>query len=61
MATSVRYQDVFLDTKVLVSLKKLHQMLKALKSATASALLGSLKDVALANTVQLVAKPFAVQ
>lgn len=28
---------------------------------TASALLGSLKDVALANTVQLVAKPFAVQ
>ena len=32
-------------------------MLKVLKSATASASLGSLKAVALANTVQLVAKP----
>ena len=46
---------------MLVSLKKLHQMLKALKSAIASALLGSLKDVVLVNTVQLVAKPSAVQ
>ena len=31
--------------------KEIAQMLKALKSATASALLGSLKDVVLANTV----------
>ncbi|VNI48793.1 alcohol dehydrogenase [Streptococcus pneumoniae] len=41
--------------------KEIAPDVKALKSVTASALLGSLKDVALANTVQLVAKPFAVQ
>lgn len=41
--------------------KEIAPDVKSLKVVTASALLGSLKDVALANTVQLVAKPFAVQ
>lgn len=41
--------------------KEIAPDVKSLKVGTASALLGSLKDVALANTVQLVAKPFAVQ
>ena len=41
--------------------KEIAPDVKALKSVTASALLGSLKDVALANTVQLAVKLFAVQ
>jgi len=59
--TLVKYQDVFWDTKVLVLLKKSLLMLKVLKSVTVSALLGSLRDVVLANIVQLAVKLFAVQ
>ena len=41
--------------------KEIAPDVKSLKVVTASALLGSLKDVALANTVQLAVKLFAVQ
>ena len=61
MVTSVRVPDVCLGHEGVGIVKEIAPDVKALKSATASALLGSLKDVALANTVQLVAKPFAVQ
>ena len=42
----------------IVLLKKLLQMLRALKLVTVSVLLGSSKDVELVNTVQLVARLF---
>ena len=61
MVTLVRYRVAFLGMKVSVLSKKSLQMLKTSKSETASVSLGSLKAAALVNTVQLVAKPFAVQ
>ena len=61
MVTLARYRAAFLAMKVSVLSKKSLQMLKTSKSETASVSLGSLKAAALVNTVQLDAKPFAVQ